>query len=71
MVAVEKSVENFASSLKCEFMKINQNLTEPKRLWKTLKIRCEKKLKKSDFFLFKSNFRSFLRKYCRNLESET
>jgi hypothetical protein len=59
MVAVEKSVENFASSLKCEFMKINQNLTEPKRLWKTLKIRCEKKLKKSDFFCLRVIFAHF------------
>lgn len=60
MAAVEKSVENLANSLKCEFMKINESLTEPERLWKTLKIRCEKKIKKVKFFLFESEFRSFL-----------
>jgi hypothetical protein len=71
MAAVEKSVENSASGLKCEFTKIKQNVTEQFCLWKTLKIRCEKKIKKVKIFLFESNFRSILRKIFRNLESET
>jgi hypothetical protein len=46
IVPVEKPVENFASGLGREIMKIYQNLTEQFCLWKTLKISDEKKISK-------------------------
>ncbi len=55
ILPVEKTVENFATDFNREFKDFVGILVRQNWLWKTLKIGCEKKLKKVKIFSFLPN----------------